>query len=472
MSSTESATVTGYSNHTGYDTFDRSKRDSRRYGTLLPAQIAEGLSLVYPDDEDEDDSGTYTDFLSSWEFTPASPSPTPVASARKSKLSGAIQTSEAQQLAKEYQERSVGATEAQKIVHDYYRKHDGNIEVEGSSVVHISKELPALPDHRNSTYTLATTEDGRSTIDLEKRPGPAIRLFHHDQGGLAQAVSTTIRLSCCFMLMFAQQHQGMKMIQAAHWTPGGTICCQRPGCTDVLRDLEALKFHLHIHNIGDMSDARSTTSAHSPKTKEARHTHMESPQLIKPRRKAHNRSKSSIEIDATSCQSRSIHGTRKSDSKGPSSLPGSRKPSATYGSSSAPNTRTKSPPPSRGRRSNRGTIQHGLSEAGYNDSIAMVLSRPTSPVPSTEEVLDPKMNLNIGFVNYKSSFSSPASLGRGEKAPSRAKSPNRAFSPARALSPIRGMSDYCKLVLLPTDVLMSRRWSSPSAFAGMFERLE
>ncbi|KAJ8587002.1 hypothetical protein M405DRAFT_882971 [Rhizopogon salebrosus TDB-379] len=420
MSSTESATVTGHSNHTGYDTFDRSKRDTRRYGTLLPAQIAEGLSLVYPDDEDEDDSGTYTDFLSSWEFTPASPSPAPVASARKSKLSGAIQTSEAQQLAKEYQERPVGATEAQKIVHDYYRKHDGNIEVEGSTVVHISKELPALPDHRNSTYTLATTEDGRSTIDLEKRPGPAIRLFHHDQGGLAQA-----------------QHQGMEMIQAARWTPGGTICCQRPGCTDVLRDLEALKFHLHIHNIGDMSDARSTISAHSPKTKETRHTHMESPQLIKPRRKVHNRSKSSIEIDATSCQSCSINGTRKSDVMGSSSLPGSRKPSATYGSSSAPNTRTKSPSPSRGRRSNRGTIQYGLSEAGYNDSIAMVLSRPTSPVPSTEEVLDPKMNFNLGFVNYKSSFSSPASPARGEKAPSRAKSPNRAFSPARALSPIR-----------------------------------
>jgi len=439
MSSTESTTVTGRSHSTGCDTFDDVKRDTRRYGTLVSAQIAEGISFIYSDDEDDDDSDKYTDFQSSWEFTPASPAP--VACARKSNLSNTIQASEAQQLAKKYRERPTGTTEAQRIVQDYYRKRDGIVEIEQSTAVSTAKELPTIPDHRNSTYTLAITDDGKSTIDLEKRPEPAIRLFHHDREGLAQAVSTTIRVSYYFILMPAQQHQGMEMIQAGHCTPAGSIRCQRPGCTDILRDLEALKFHLHIHNIGDMSDVMSimsTISMHSQKTKEPR---MEYPPLKKPSRKADNRSKSSVEIDATS--SRNTHRARKSHAKDPSSLHGSRKTNATHVNPSPSHTRTKIPPQSRGRRSNRGTIQNGLSEVGYNDSIAMVLSRPTSPVLSVQEVLDPNMNLPFGFVN---SFSPPASPGRETKEFSRAKSPKRAFSPVRALSPIRGMSDPCNLL--------------------------
>ncbi|OJA08481.1 hypothetical protein AZE42_02846 [Rhizopogon vesiculosus] len=448
MSSTESATVTG---HSARDTFDDFKRDTRRYGTLVPAQIAKGLSFIYSDDDDEDDSGTYTDFQSSWEFTPTSP--TPGTCARKSKLSDIIQPSQAQQLAKGYQERPTGTTEAQKIVQDYHRMRDGDIEVEQSTVVHTAKELPTIPDHRNSTYTLAITDDGRSTIDLEKRPEPTIRLFHHDRGGLAQAVNATIPLQCCLILIFAQQHQGMEMIQAGCCTPVN-IRCQRPGCADVLRDLEALKFHIHIHNIGDTSDAMSTVSARSQKTKQTRHTRMdlESPPLKTPPKKAHNRSKSSIEIDATSCQSRSTHRTRKSLLKDSSSLPGSRKTSATHVNSSASHTRIKVPPQSRGRRSHKGT-QNGLSEAGYNNSIAMVLSRPTSPVPSVQEVLGP---------NHVSP--PPASPGRGVKEFSRAKSPKRAFSPTRALSPIRGVSGFCDLLVLLANALMSHRWSSTSAF--------
>lgn len=98
-----------------------------------------------------------------------------------------------------YQERPTGTTEAQRIVQDYHRKRDGIVEIEQSTAVSTAKELPTIPDHRNSTYTLAITDDGRSTIDLEKRPQPAIRLFHHDRKGLAQAVSTTIRVLYCFI---------------------------------------------------------------------------------------------------------------------------------------------------------------------------------------------------------------------------------------------------------------------------------
>lgn len=248
--------------------------------------------------------------------------------------------------------------------------------------------------------------------------------------------------------MFIQQHQGMEMIQAVGCTSSGNIRCQRPGCTDVLRDLETLKFHLHLHNIGDFSDATSIITAHSQKTKETRHTSLRK----NPTRKAHNRSK---EIDVTSCQSHSAHRTRENHAKGPSSLPSGQNHSFTHVNSSASHSRINAPLQSRGRRSNRETFQNGLSEAGYNDSIAMVLSRPTSPVSSSQEALGPRMDPPLSFVNHKSSFSPPASPGRGEKEFLRAKSPKRAFSPARALNPIRGMSYSCGPLILPVKALMS-----------------
>lgn len=30
-----------------------------------------------------------------------------------------------------------------------------------------------------------------------------------------------------------------------------SLVCHRPGCRDTLRDVKALMFHLHIHNIHD-----------------------------------------------------------------------------------------------------------------------------------------------------------------------------------------------------------------------------
>jgi len=429
VSSTESTTITG-SRYIRGDKFGDFKRNTRRYGTLLPAQIAQGPTFVYAAEEDEDDSGTYTDSESSWEFTPASPS------TRKSKISGITQTSVAQNIAK----NSTGTTEAQKIVHDYLKKRNGNIEVKSSTVVRTTKELPMIPD-RTSSYTLANTDDGKSTIDLEKRPEPAIRLFHHDRAGLAQAVSIAIRFSCCFILIFAQQHQGMEMIQAGRSTFGESIRCQRPGCTDVLPDIEALKFHLHVHNIGDSLDVMSTIPAYSGQTEEPRNTPIESPLRKEPARKVHTRSKSSVEIEVTPRQPRSTHRAGKSDMKNSSSLPDSRNHSATHISASTSHTRTKIPPQSRGRRSYRGTFRNELSEAGYNDTITTVLSRPTSPVPTFQEILHPKKDPPLNFVDHNDSFSSPAGPGRGEKEFSRNTSPKRAFSPARALSPIRGMSD-------------------------------
>ncbi|KAG2131389.1 hypothetical protein DEU56DRAFT_457815 [Suillus clintonianus] len=420
MSSSETATVTGRSQYpvTGVDVLDAAKADTRRYGTFFPCQIPEGISFVYLDEEDDDDDGNYTDFESSWEFAPAS-----VACAVDFKPSDDIQ-SQAQEIVKKYQEHSNEITEAQRIIQDYLQRHDKIEAQQTADVCHLNcaKELPKIPNHRDSTYTLAETDDGRSTIDLEKRPEPAIHLFHYDLEGVAQA-----------------QLQGLEMIQAGHSTPGATIRCQRAGCKDVLRDLEALKFHLHIHNIGDTSDFITTFSAHTQKAKERGHSSTESTPLKKTARKVHNRSKSVVDTGTTSGHSDSTHPVRKVHSKDPCSPSRSQNRSPTRINSSSSHTRTKLPnestSQSRGRRSNRGTIRSGLGEAGHNDSIAMVLSRPASPGQSAQEALGSDMNLTLNFVNKISVLSPRASPTSAEKELSRATSPRRAFSPARALSP-------------------------------------
>jgi hypothetical protein len=457
MSSSESATVSDV------DVFDDSKADTRRYATLLPSQILQGMSFMFLDEEDADeDASLYTDFVSSWEF-PAGPEP-----------SDAV-LSEAQELVKKYYEQPDTVTEAQSIAQEYLRRHE-MIEDQGTSdvcSVNTDKGLPITPNPRDSTFTNAITDDGQSTIDLEKRPEPEIRLFHHDPEGVALAVSTNTHASCRFKLMSVQQLQGLEMIQAGQCIPGAMIRCQRPGCTDVLRDLEALTFHLHIHNIGDMFDVISVLSAITQKAKEPGHSSTESSPLNKSIRKVRDRSKSFLDMDATSSHSCDAHSKRKVHAKDPYSPTRSRNPSATHINSSASHSRTKlldaSAPGTRGRRSNRSAIRNGLDEAVYHDSIAMVLSRPASPVQGAQEAWDSDLNLPVNFVNRSSVLSPAASPTRGEKEISRAMSPKRALSPARALSPIRGMSYSCIISVRSANVLMSCRSSSTSAFIRMLE---
>jgi hypothetical protein len=230
---------------------------------------------------------------------------------------------------------------------------------------------------------------------------------------------------------------------------------------------------LHIHNIGDMSDVISVLSAHTQKAKESGHSSTESSPLDKSTRKVRGRSKSFMDMDATSTRWCDTHKRRKVRAKDPYSPPHSRNPSATHINASASHAQTKlldaSTPQTRGRRSNRNPIRGGLDEAGYHDSIAMVLSRPASPVRGAQEALDFDMNLPVNFANTSSILSPPASPTRGEKELSRATSPKRAFSPARALSPIRGTFYSCILSVGSANVLMSRRWSSTSAFIRMLE---
>ncbi|KAG2361688.1 hypothetical protein BDR07DRAFT_1461289 [Suillus spraguei] len=412
MSSSESTTITIV------DVFDDSKANTRRYATFLPSQILQGMSFMNFDDEDSgSDASLDTDSVSSWKFSSG-----PVTCVADPKPSNGV-LSEAQEFVKKYREERDGG---HRIIQEHLHQPE-RIEDQGTGDVgplNTDKELPTVPNNRDSTCTHAVTDDGQSTIDLEKHPEQEIPLIHHDPEGVAQA-----------------QLQGLEMVQAGRCTPGGTIRCQRPGCTDVLRDLEALKFHLHIHNIGDMSDVISVLSAHTQKAKEPGQSSTESSPLNTSSRKVRNRSKSFMDVDVTSGHSCDTHPTRKVHAKDHCSPSRGRKPSATHNKSNASHTRTKlldpSIPQTLGRRSNRSAIRAGLDDVGHHDSIAMVLSRPASPVHGAKEPLSSDMNMSVDFLNKSNVLSPPASPTLRGKEVSRATSPKRAFSPARALSPIR-----------------------------------
>ncbi|KAG1796628.1 uncharacterized protein HD556DRAFT_1306830 [Suillus plorans] len=436
MSNSESTTATGI------DGFDDSKADVRRYAIFIPDQIVEGSSMPLDEEDADDNASLLTDFVSAWESTTG-----PIACAADPKLSDSV-LSEAQELNEKHQKQSDGVTEAQRIVQEYLQRNK-TIEDQGTTNVcplNTAKELPVTPNNRDSTCTHAVTDDGQFTIDLEKRPELEVRLFHHDPEGVAQA-----------------QLQGLEMVQTGHYTPGAMIRCERPGCTDVLRNLEALKCHLHIHNIGDMTDAISVLYGNCQRAKELGHSSTESSPLNKFSRKVRDRSRSITDLDAPSGSS--CDPTRKVYTKDPCSSSRSRK----AGAVDAPHTRTKLPdaltPQTRGRRSNRSTIRGGLDEAGYHDTIAMVLSRPPSPVQGAREALGSDMNLPVNKSGVLSPSVSPT---LGEKELPRATSPKR-FSPGRALSPIRGMSYSCILFVQAANIFDVSQMVFDDVFIRMLE---
>ncbi|KAG0706682.1 hypothetical protein DFH29DRAFT_1076883 [Suillus ampliporus] len=172
-----------------YSTYRKHPRATPSQPTYLPRARTWLRSLISNDNPPQPLDNlrnisvyNYTDFESTWDFSPA-----PVACATDSQPSDAIQF-QVHQLVKRYQERPNGATEAQKVIQDYLQRHDTFADTRRPNT---TKKLPMIPYNRDSIYILIT-DDGRSTIDLEKHPEPAIRLFHHDLEGVAQAISTTI----------------------------------------------------------------------------------------------------------------------------------------------------------------------------------------------------------------------------------------------------------------------------------------
>ncbi|KAA1477147.1 hypothetical protein DENSPDRAFT_884850 [Dentipellis sp. KUC8613] len=103
-----------------------------------------------------------------------------------------------------------------------------------------SPTLPTSPISRTSVTFIADGPEPRSPLPLaDESPRPGFRQSRADE------------------LEEVQQEATLRMIESGRGMQG--IPCGRPGCTDVLKDVKALTFHLHIHDIHERTAPRRWT---------------------------------------------------------------------------------------------------------------------------------------------------------------------------------------------------------------------
>lgn len=258
------------------------------------------------------------------------------------------------------------------------------------------------------------------------------------------------------------------MMHNAGLKPTNRIQCRRRGCADILPDVEALKYHIHIHNIADSAAKCSDPSPSAVRKPSLVECSTFNPKIPK-RERDHSRSKTSL-------------GTRH---KSPTTYPLPRKLSAgsllpslfsprqgtpevqedsglvtvtkAFVSNPRPSTPTGFLPmrndemlpthtstPSRGRR----TRNESITVSECSPSIAMLLSPPS--IMHGNLVLTPHTNLTMPFAlgpgtdnesedcvyipNESAHSVSEKLIGL--------RSPMRALSPTRAMSPIRSKGSF------------------------------
>ncbi|KAH7925820.1 hypothetical protein BV22DRAFT_1194850 [Leucogyrophana mollusca] len=299
------------------------------------------------------------------------------------------------------------------------------------------KDLPQIPDDARSMYTLASSPaEAQSGLDMLWRPEPKVRLRRNDNQDLAEA-----------------QSEALLVMHRVGLSPTDKIYCQRPNCSDLLRNVDALKYHIHIHNIGDAVDALSTRSSvtscttlgsdasHRRGAHNARRRHMRSKTSVEAPTPTHHKTNSSIAAFPVSTSKNNVKPRTLSPRGSPDSLAHSLAvfpvSPCSPGQARALSPSPRSPTPSRGRRTRKDTMTSSNNSHGYNASIAAILSPPTSPAPSIRgrSVLTPQANLPfVTSPHHKGLLSPRASPERDLK---KATNPMRALSPARAMSPIR-----------------------------------
>lgn len=262
------------------------------------------------------------------------------------------------------------------------------------------------------------------------------------------------------------------MMHNAGLKPTNKIQCRRRGCADILPDVEALKYHLHIHNIADMT-AKYNDVPPSVVTEPFPVQHSTS--NAKAVKRSHSRSKSSLgtkhKCPTTYLRSRKLSpgslfpshlSPRESIPEVQRDVPSlttvaksfvsdlgqnkSTYPPSVYNDNETSFTRTSTP--SRGRRARKESV--ALSVGADGPSIAMLLSPPCSPdvhsrlmftSPANTPIslsLDPAMDdedNNRVVIPNENAHEVPAKF-------TGSRSPMRALSPVRAMSPIRSKSIF------------------------------
>ncbi|KAI6042493.1 hypothetical protein EDC04DRAFT_2600826 [Pisolithus marmoratus] len=194
--------------------------DTRRFGAVFHIDVTETISVDCGDHSSEDDNCTISE--SQWEFNATVASEATQVSdtpARDSTVESCSSTlSAAQQVVAHYR-----ALQIRKDQSRTYR----------------DKKLPPFPDDSNSMVTTNPVTDSESTLDMAWRPPPKIHMASAVQQELDDA-----------------KRQAHQMVMNAGLSLQDRIQCRRQGCSDVLDNAEALKYHLHFHNIGDAVDGR------------------------------------------------------------------------------------------------------------------------------------------------------------------------------------------------------------------------
>lgn len=271
------------------------------------------------------------------------------------------------------------------------------------------------------------------------------------------------------------------MIRKAGLLPEDRIQCRHYGCRNILDNAEALKYHLHFHNIGDIPQHQAQLSVDGP-AEHSSTVHAHSTYSGQKTGKTSNCTVTSGAISPSkSVVERSDHSHSRHVSVPSVSVP--RKLSSGGGHRSRPSTssdpktveifsprvapanissltalahtvdssRSKSPPPimpispttaNRGRRSRARartmSSSSGPKGAGHGASITALISPPASPgLPTFAKTI-------VSLRTNESVHDSGIFIQAGDPVPplkreaERAKSHVRAKSPLRARSPIRG----------------------------------
>ncbi|KAF8839648.1 hypothetical protein BDN67DRAFT_745446 [Paxillus ammoniavirescens] len=444
-------------------TWDELNPDTRRFGGIFRLEVPEDVSVDCGDSTDGTEHGdSDPDAISQWAFY--------------SEVDNLTTTTQTPSAPSADQGSTISA--AQQIVARYRAINGDDNELASGHMGDNEKDLPRIPDDQRSMYTLITPGDAQSSMDMMWRPKPKIHMRHTAKEELDEA-----------------QSQALEMMRNAGLKATDRIQCRRRGCADILRGVDALKYHLHIHNIADALDFPPVDHSHEhPATADTKDIPTppatRKPPLVdsatfnsKTFKRSHSRSKSCAVT--LSKNSKSSTATPRKLSAGallptlfspreptpetqyaPSltavaasviSTPSRRKPPApvfvdAVKYTALPRTPLQTLMPSRGRSARKDTIVAAVG-AGYNASIAMMLSPPSSPTMDGRAVLAPQTNsplvpplrsamqegkekCALVHANENDVFV-PEEVKRS-KSPARAFSPgSRTMSPARALSPIR-----------------------------------
>lgn len=159
-------------NHTDLRAGRRMEPDTRRFAGIFPLEVPEAVSADGDATHEGHDSDSDNSDPSRWEFISILDE----------------NTSTAQVASVTSVDESSALSAAQEIIACYRAVH-GSDHAPGSATTEIKeKGLPQVPDDQRSMYTLATSVDTQSTMDMMWKPKPKVHMRRTDQRALSQAV--------------------------------------------------------------------------------------------------------------------------------------------------------------------------------------------------------------------------------------------------------------------------------------------